>query len=78
MKLITKIDKGKIFSYAEKIMSRKLNKLFMIRRIKASRFFMKSIVKIMSQVKRCRVLEVLNKIESIFKWQVMIAEHVEE
>ena len=33
-----------------------------------SRSFMKSMDKIKSQLKRCRVLKVMNKFESIFKW----------
>ena len=40
--------------------------------------FMKSMGKIKSQLKRCRVLKLMNKVESIFKWQIMAAEHVEE
>ena len=43
-----------------------------------SRFFMMSMDKIESQLKRCRVLKVMNKFESIFKWQIMTAEHVEK
>ena len=50
----------------------------MARQIRANRSFMKNMIKIMSQVKRCRVLEFMNKIESIFKWQIMTAEHEEE
>ena len=43
-----------------------------------SRFCMKSMDKIKSQLKRCRVLKVMNKFESIFQWQITTAEHVEE
>ena len=37
-----------------------------------------SMDKIKSQLKRCRVLKVMNKVESIFKWQIVTAEHAEE
>ena len=57
------------------------NRIFMIKNInqmKPSRIFMRSMDKIKSQLKRCRVLRVMNKFESIFKWQIMMARHVEE
>ena len=44
----------------------------------SSRIFMKSMDKSKSQLKRCRVLTVMNRFESIFKWQIMMARQVEE
>ena len=54
-----------------------------IHQIRPSRIVMrvfstKSMDKIKSQLKRCRVLKVMNKLESLFKWQIMTAEYVEE
>ena len=77
-KSIIKMDKIKIFVCVERIMSSMVSKCFMIGQIRAIRCFMKNIVKVKSQVRRCRVLEFMNKIESISKWQIMTAEHVEE
>ena len=76
MKLFIKMDKVKIFICREDH-EQDVGQVFMIDQIRASRLFMKNIVKIMSQVKRCRVLEFMNKIESISKWQITTAEHVE-
>ena len=67
-------------------MSRMLNISFMMKymdqlrqsRFVMSRLFMKSMDKIKSQLTRCRVLKLMNMAESIFKWQIMTAEHVEE
>ena len=49
-----------------------------IDRIRPSRCFMKIMDKIKSQSNRCRVMRAMNKFESTFKWQIMMARHVEE
>ena len=70
----------KMLIYVEKIMRRKSNNVFMMKNInqfRPSRIFM-SMDKIKSSLKRCIVVKVMNKVESIFKWQIMTAEHVEE
>ena len=79
MKLIT--IRGNLFIYVDKLnnisMTKNMDQLRSSRFV-MSRFFMKSMDKIELQLKRCRVLKLMNKFESIFKWQVMTAEHVEE
>ena len=50
-------------------------------KIRSSIVFMKSMHKIKSHWKRCRVsrtLTSMNKFESIFKWQIMMTRQVEE
>ena len=40
--------------------------------------FVESMDTFKSKLKRCKVLKVMSKFESIFKWQIIAAEHVEE
>ena len=68
------------FIYVEKIMSRMSNNISMMEnmnQIRASRCVM-SMDEIKSQVRRCRVCKDMNKVESMFKWHIMTAEHVEK
>ena len=79
--IVSKMHKVKLFMYVEKIMSKMSSRISMtkgIDRIRSSIIFMKSMDKIESQLKRCRVLTVMNRSESIFKWQVMMTRQVEE
>ena len=67
------MDNFKILICVEKSTSRMLNWFFMTGQIRAGRFYIKNIAKVKSEVKRCRVLEFMNKIESTFKRQIMTA-----
>ena len=74
-------DQSKVFIYVD-TSNRILMKKDMVQvrpsRFITSRFFMMSMDRIESQLKRCRVLKFMHKFEGIFKWQITTAEHVEE
>ena len=77
----SKMHKGKFFIDVEKIMSKMSSRIFMMTnrdQIRSSIILMKNMDKIKSQLERCRVLKVMNRFESTFKWQIMTARHVEE
>ena len=83
MKLIinSKMHKVCFFIHVGKIINKRSSRNFTMKnidRIRSSIIFMKSMDKIKSQLKRCRVLKVMNNFKSIFMWQVMMARHVEE
>ena len=67
--------------YAKKIMTKMTSRICMMKNIGQigwSIFFMNSIDKIKSHWKRCRIVTVIHKFESIFKWQIMMTRQVEE
>ena len=79
--IIPKVHEVKSFIYVKKIMSKMSHRHFMMKnkdRIRSSIVVMKSMDKTKSQLTRCRVLTVTDRLKSIFKWQIMMVRHVQE
>ena len=75
--IVNKIHKANFFIHV----NRMSNRIFMMEdvdRRRSGMMSMKSTDNVKSQLKRCRVLMVVNTFKSIFNWQIMMARRVEE